>query len=239
MFERGVAIVALTKWGVSTSTKIAKALESAQITCTAYAPRQLCSGNVAPFDAELGELFGKIFNDYDAVAAVMAVGIVVRCLAPLMVSKHTDPAIVVVDDLGKYVISLLSGHIGGANKLARIIANGIEAVPVITTATELLGKKCVEEIAEEHDLSIVNSETLVLVNSAIVNEKRVLIATVGVACPKIELKNINLQSMSDADQLKESMIHYDAGIVIASSTPSLKGIAKPVVILTPRIPQLP
>lgn len=233
MFKRGVAIVTLTKWGVSTSEKIAKALDKAQIKYNVYAPRELCSPEALAFDKGLDKLFRNLFNDFDAIIAVMAVGIVVRSLASLIVSKKTDPAVVVVDDLGKYAISLLSGHIGGANKLAKIVALGIDAVPVITTATELLGKKCIEEIAEEHNLSVMNIEALTPINSAIVNEKKILVATVGgVACPEIELKNTDLRSMSHIDQLKEMMKEYDAGIVIAPSMVSLKGIAKPIAILT-------
>ena len=68
----------------------------------------------------------------------MSIGIVVRIIAPLIRSKLEDPAIVVVDDRGKHVISLLSGHIGGANVLTLDIAEIIGANPVITTATDVL-----------------------------------------------------------------------------------------------------
>ena len=67
----------------------------------------------------------------------MSTGIVVRVIAPLIRSKTQDPAVVVVDDLGKNAVSLLSGHIGGANELTRRIAPIIGATPVITTATDV------------------------------------------------------------------------------------------------------
>lgn len=233
MFERGTAIVTLTKWGVSTSEKIAKVLDRAQIKYSIYAPTELCSAQIQPFNESLDRLFANLFDDFDAIIAVMTVGIVVRSLGPLTIDKKTDPAVVVVDDLGKYAISLLSGHIGGANKLAKIVASGIDAEPIITTATELLGKKCVEEIAEEQNLNIVNFETLVRVNSAIVNEKKVLIATIGeVASPKIKMKNTDIKSASNIEQIKEIMQDYDAGIVIADDPLSLEEVTKPIAILT-------
>jgi len=234
MFERGVAIVALTKWGVPTSMRIARALEKAQIQYDIYAPDPLCSDGITPFSGDIGELFAKVFNVFDAIIAVMAVGIVVRSIAPFIADKTTDPAVVVVDDLGKYAISLLSGHIGGANRLTKMVAGEIGAISVVTTATELLGRKSVEEIAEEHDLKIVNFESLTPVNSAIVNERKILFATIGSAvCPTIE--NADLKFISNVDQLKEIMEDYDAGIVIAPSIVSLEGITKWVTLLIPRL----
>jgi cobalt-precorrin 5A hydrolase len=233
LYERGAAIVALTKWGVSTAEKISKALDRAQIKHSIYAPTELCSDRIKPFNESLDRLFANLFDDVDAIIPVMTVGIVVRSLGPLTINKKTDPAVVVVDDIGKYAISLLSGHIRGANKLAKIVASGIGAESIITTATELLGKKCVEEIAEEYNLDIVNFETLVRVNSAIVNEKKVLIVTIGdVAFPKIKMKNTDIKPVSNVDQIKEMMQGYDAGIVIAVNPLSLGELAKPVVILT-------
>ncbi|MDE5755053.1 MAG: cobalt-precorrin 5A hydrolase, partial [Oscillospiraceae bacterium] len=73
------------------------------------------------------------FENYDALVFVMATGIVVRMLADLIKSKVTDPAVVVLDQQGKFVISLLSGHLGGANAFACEIAEILGAVPVITT----------------------------------------------------------------------------------------------------------
>jgi cobalt-precorrin 5A hydrolase len=208
-------------------------LEKAEIRYHIYAPESLCSDDVIPFNGNLGELCAKLFNAFDAVVTVMAVGIVVRTIAPLIASKMTDPAVVVVDDLGKYTISLLSGHTRGANRLTKMLARDIGAISVVTTATELLGRKSVEEIAEENDLAIVNLESLTPVNSAIVNERKVLFATIGrVDWPEIDVAPPKL--ISSVDQLKEIMRGYDAGIVIAPSIVSLEGITKSVALLIPK-----
>jgi cobalt-precorrin 5A hydrolase len=238
MFERGIAIVALTKWGVATSIRIARALEKAQIRYDIYAPESLRSNGITPFNGDLGGLFAKVFNASDAIIAVMAVGIAVRSIAPYLANKETDPAVVVVDDLGKYAISLLSGHIRGANRLTKMVAEEIGAIAVVTTATELLGRKSVEEIAEEHDLKIVNSESLTPVNSAIVNDRKILFVTIGPAVPP-EIDAATPKVISSVDQLKEMMEGYDAGIVIAPTIVPLQSLAKPIVLLIPRLTHRP
>ncbi len=214
---------------------IANALGKAQIKYNMYAPRQLSSDSFYAFDGGPRDLFTKLFDDVDGIIAVMAVGIVVRGIASHIANKKTDPAVVVVDDLGKYAISLLSGHIGGANRLAKIIAGEIGAIPIITTATELLRRMSVEEIAEEHNLAIVNFESLTPVNSAIVNDRKVLVAALrGVACPRIE--DVDPKFISDIDELRQMMKDYDAGILIAPTALSLDGLTKPVAILTSKSP---
>jgi cobalt-precorrin 5A hydrolase len=231
MFERGIAIVALTKYGAATSTRIARALEKAQIQYTIYGPESVHADDVTPFSGDLTELLGKLFNRVDAIIAVMAVGIVVRSVATYVADKKSDPAVVVVDDLGKYCISLLSGHIRGANQLTKMVAAEIDAMPVVTTATELLGRKSVEQIAKEHDLRIVNPESLTPVNSAIVNDRSVLFATIGLAAP-LEIE-ITPKALSNVNELKEMMEGYDAGIVIAPCIVPIENLTKPVAVLIP------
>ena len=232
MFERGIALVAVTKRGVATSTKIARALEKNQIRCDVYAPESLRADGVTPFNGNLIALLAKLFKTFDAIIAVMAVGIVVRSIAPYVADKKTDPAVVVVDDIGKYCISLLSGHIRGANRLTKMVAAEIGAIPVVTTATELLGRKSVEEIAEDHDLRLANPESLTPVNSAIVNDRKVLFATIGPPT-SIQIDAVPPKIISSINQLKEIMEDYDAGIVIAPNNMQIKNLTKPVALLIP------
>ncbi len=85
---------------------------------------------------------------------IMAAGIVVRTIAPLLKDKRTDPAVVVLDELGEHVISLLSGHVGGANALAREVAAFLRAMPVITTASDTNGLPSIDLWAGEQGLLI-------------------------------------------------------------------------------------
>jgi len=104
--------------------------------------------------AAVSSAVGDLFNESDALIFIGAAGIAVRSIAPHVVSKVSDPAVIVLDDRGRFVISLLSGHIGGANGLARNIAGLIGAEPVITTATDGAGKFSCDAWAVTHDCAI-------------------------------------------------------------------------------------
>ena len=90
----------------------------------------------------------------DGIVFFSATGIAVRTIAPFVVSKKTDPAVVVIDEQGNYAISLLSGHLGGANELAKFAAESIGAVPVITTGTDVNHTFAVDVFARKNNLVI-------------------------------------------------------------------------------------
>ena len=96
----------------------------------------------------------ELFSSVDALIFVGACGIAVRAIAPFVRSKTTDPAVLVTDERGIHVISLLSGHIGGANELTRHIAAAIGGVPVITTATDVSRRFAADEWAARNNLVI-------------------------------------------------------------------------------------
>lgn len=111
----------------------------------------------------------------DALVFIMASGIVVRCIAPYIQSKTSDPAVIVIDQNGRFVISLLSGHLGGANALAVKIAGICGGTPVITTATDVAGVPAMDVFAKENGLVIENIENLKYISSAMVEKKPVVI----------------------------------------------------------------
>lgn len=113
----------------------------------------------------------KAFASYDALICVMATGIVVRLLAPVLQDKLKDPAVLVVDETGKFVISLLSGHMGGANRLTGELAVKIKATPVITTATDREGMLAPDSIAEKLALRPTPKEQIQVLNSALLKGK--------------------------------------------------------------------
>ena len=117
------------------------------------------------------------FGRYDSLICIMATGIVVRILAPLIVHKTSDPAVVVLDQKGKYAISLLSGHLGGANDLAREMAviSGGEAV--ITTATDVAGELSFDTFAKKYDMAIENIGQLKHISGALLSGKKVNVFT--------------------------------------------------------------
>lgn len=97
---------------------------------------------------------------YDHIICVMAAGIVVRCVAPLCRNKFEDPAVVVVDESGRHAVSLLAGHIGGANLLAEQIASICGAEPVVTTASDVSGHTAIDLWAVEQNLAFRNPEKI-------------------------------------------------------------------------------
>lgn len=106
------------------------------------------------------------FHQADALLFIGACGIAVRAIAPHVRDKTTDPAVVVMDEMGKHVIPILSGHIGGANELAMLIAQKTGAVPVITTATDVRGVTAIDSWAAAHDCAIQNPGAIKAVSSA-------------------------------------------------------------------------
>lgn len=119
----------------------------------------------------------EAFRCADALVVIGAAGIAVRAVAPLIVSKLSDPAVVVVDEGGRFVVPLLSGHIGGANALAERIAGLIGAVPVVTTATDVNGVFAVDVWARENGMAIRNPERIKHVSATLLAGGRVALAT--------------------------------------------------------------
>jgi len=119
------------------------------------------------------EIFPIVFQEYDAIIAVMASGILIRSIAPLLNSKVTDPAILNIDDNGNFVISTLSGHLGGANKLTNKISKLINATPVITTSTDVNKKLGIDILANDLFLSIDNTKEILFFNKAILEGKEI------------------------------------------------------------------
>ena len=117
------------------------------------------------------------FKQYDSLVCIMATGIVVRILAPLIVHKTSDPAVVVLDQKGHYAISLLSGHLGGANDLAREMAAISGGEAVITTATDVAGELSFDTFAKKYDMAIENIEQLKHISGALLSGKKVNVFT--------------------------------------------------------------
>lgn len=117
----------------------------------------LTDASAARFDPELVR---QQWQPGNKLVFIMAAGIVIRTIAPLIADKKTDPAVVVLDESGQHVISLLSGHLGGANSLAQNIAHLLDAVPVITTASDVAGLPALDIWARNNNLFIENPDAL-------------------------------------------------------------------------------
>ena len=122
---------------------------------------------------DLKEWCAEAFTENDAIIFVGALGIAVRTIAPFIVKKTIDPAVIVMDDMGVNIISVLSGHIGGANDLTRALAAEMGANPVITTASDVHGKIAIDSWAVKNGLYITDMECAKKVAMEIVEGRKV------------------------------------------------------------------
>ncbi len=117
-------------------------------------PKNCEDGDYTVIDGNFKALVEAAFHQYQGLIFIMATGIVVRTLAPLIISKDSDPAIVVLDEKAKNVISLLSGHLGGANELTMLLSSQLDANPVITTSTDVNNVLAFDNFAKKNGLLI-------------------------------------------------------------------------------------
>ncbi len=172
---------------------------------------------------------GSLFSSRaDGIIFVGACGIAVRTIAPFIKSKTTDPAVLVIDEAGQFVISLLSGHLGGANRLAEQAASILGATPVITTATDVNGKFAVDVFAKENHLRIGSMKAAKEISAAILCGEKI-----GVICEgKIEgelppelvlMRNQNQKTVPDlnpAESGSKGNARIQTGALISIGLPS-------------------
>ncbi len=181
----------------------------------------------------LMDLVKDVFQNYDAMVFVSAVGIAVRALAPHLRDKTVDPAVVVVDDGGSYSISLVSGHIGGANDLARKVADAVGAMPVITTATDIAGKPAIDLFMKDLGLKTTDTAALKRVSSGILRgESACIFADIGLGRWGDRAKAS--YSVRPLSQLKKYSKNYDHIVVVVDDKP-VETVKKALVLKTRRV----
>lgn len=148
-------LLAFTDRGLSLARTLAEALGGEAARCGA--------------PQSLGEWTAEGFSRSDALVFVGAAGIAVRAIAPHIRHKAQDPAVVVVDEAGRFAIPILSGHLGGANDLARRIAAHLGGTAVITTATDVQGRFAVDEWARRQKCRVENPEAIVRFSSKVLS----------------------------------------------------------------------
>ena len=187
-----LAIWAITPNGLKLAEKISRTLSNADV----YVSENLTGISGCNRFQSLSGTLERRFKDYAGHIFIMAAGIVIRVIAPLIKNKVEDPGVVVVDDRGKHAISLLSGHLGGANALTQEIAGIINAVPVITTATDVNQVPAIDVLAKEKNLFIENPNAIKTVNMALLNGEKILIYDPNELL-KENLPNTESQSLKD------------------------------------------
>ena len=163
-----IAIIYFTAHGAETALRIREALENKK---EPQNESVLTDGRA--LSVSLRQWTQEAFAEHDALVFVGATGIAVRSIAPFLKSKTSDPAVLCVDELGKFVIPLVSGHIGGANALAARLAEELDAVAVITTATDLNGRFAVDLFAKKNDLWISDMKLAKQISADVLDGKKI------------------------------------------------------------------
>jgi cobalt-precorrin 5A hydrolase len=171
--DAGIAIVAVTRHGVDLALKLRAKLPGS----VCYVPdrHRFALAMGAQGFPRIGAVFREIWANHRALVCIMSTGIVVRLIAPLLHNKTSDPAVVVLDERGRFVISLVSGHLGGANHLAGQIAGIIGGQAVITTASDVRNKPAMDLIARETGLEVANAGMLIRASRAILEDEHLWI----------------------------------------------------------------
>lgn len=166
-----VAVLAITKNGIKIGIKLKKHFKNWKI----FAPTKFSdnSTEILWYSDSTAIKIIDLFKTYEAIVCIFSLGAVIRLIAPHIKDKKTDPAVIVIDDKAKFVISALSGHLGGANKLAEEVAEKFNAVPVITTAADVNKTISVDLLGKEFSWKIDDDSTVTKVSALMVNEEKI------------------------------------------------------------------
>ncbi len=166
-------VVAITKHGIGIARKIRAKMPEVEI----YVPAKHSDGasDIMWFSEQSTQLVSSLFKTHDALVCIFSLGAVIRMVAPHLVDKKSDPAVVVIDDRANHVISALSGHLGGANALARLLASILGARPVITTAADVNETIAVDLVGREYGWTIENFENVTRTSAFMVNEEKIAV----------------------------------------------------------------
>ncbi|CQR54512.1 cobalt-precorrin 5A hydrolase [Paenibacillus riograndensis] len=169
------AAVAITANGIRLALKLGERLADTEVFCCAkYSGNvQDATGHGQVFAEPVKELLPKLFRQYEGLILFFSLGAAVRLIAPLLADKRTDPAVIVIDERGEHVISMLSGHLGGANRLTRQVAQLMDSHPVITTASDVQGIFAVDLLGSEFGWRAEGFATMKTVSAALVNGEAV------------------------------------------------------------------
>lgn len=162
-----ITMVSFTRKGALLSRTLADKLTEAGHGVSAYS--KYGGDGLLPLEKDLREFTKEAFLASQALVFIGAAGIAVRAIAPFLNSKASDPAVIVINETGEYVIPILSGHLGGANSLALQTADFLGGRAVITTATDINDVFSVDVWAKGHDLHIMNLENIKHVSAALLN----------------------------------------------------------------------
>ncbi len=174
-----IAVLSITRHGVATAGRIVAALPEAQLFAPEKFRREALEQqrSACVYEGRTADVIGELFAaGYGAMVAVLSLGALVRMIAPHLKDKTRDPAIIALDEGGRFAIPVLSGHLGGANSLAVRLAKALDAQAVLTTASDSRATLAVDLLGRELGWTLdASHEALVHAAAAVVNDEPVAI----------------------------------------------------------------
>jgi cobalt-precorrin 5A hydrolase len=208
-----IAIISINQPSLNSASKLAQYLGEYEIDIYGKKDLEHNLDNLITYE-KIDHVLENGWKKYDAIICILAMGIVVRKIAPLLESKATDPAVLVMNmDLSK-VIPLLSGHIGGANELSDVIASKIEGcINFISTATDQVKAFAFDMFAKKNGMKIENLERLANISNRLINKKDVKVYAPKAVFESIENKtNLELVDIENIDENTVVISAKDLGL---------------------------
>jgi cobalt-precorrin 5A hydrolase len=165
-----VAVLAITKNGIKIAHTIKQSFPGWEI----FAPSKFQDQtSITWYEDQTSAKVAELFGRFDGLVCLFSLGAVIRLVSPYLKDKKTDPAIIVIDDKASFVISVLSGHLGGANELTEEIAKKLGATPVITTAADVNKTIPVDLVGKEFGWKIDDDSNVTRISALMVNEEKI------------------------------------------------------------------
>ena len=168
-----IAIIAITKNGIDIASKLKEKFNEWFV----YAPMKFRNKSYQFnwYSESTPMIIEKIFKNNDGLICIFSLGAVIRLITPYMQNKKKDPAVIVIDDKANFVISVLSGHIGGANEITDEIAKKMKIIPVITTAAEVNKTIPIDILGKKFNWKIDDDASVTKISAAMINNEKISI----------------------------------------------------------------
>jgi cobalt-precorrin 5A hydrolase len=232
-YSSTTAIIAVSKPGARLARRLASSLPGAEL----HLERRLADGpddDTRLYDLPLRPVLQNLFVNRDALIVFLPIGAAVRLLAPVFAGKKRDPAVVCVDDGGRYAISVLSGHVGGGDVLARRVAEAIGAQPVITSASDALNVTAIDLVGRAQGWRIdASSVDLTRAAAAVVNSEPVALwldPDTGLSWPDETLLSDGIVQVSEFEQAVGQ--EYAATLIVSDRILPID-VGHPVIMYRP------
>jgi len=222
-----VSILAITKNGINIGTKLKEIFPGWNL----FVPAKFSDGRqINWYDEPTSEKIIQLFKNNNAIICIFSLGAVIRLIAPYLKDKKNDPAVLVIDDKANFVISVLSGHLGGANELTNNIAEKLNATPVVTTAADVNKTIAVDLLGRNFGWKIEDDVNVTKVSAYMVNEEKIGVFQDAGEVNWYEKLPSNVQIYKSLEELKNS---DSKGYLIISDKKISEGFLKDAVIYRP------